>query len=136
MAVCRIEHDLDVTAMIFSYSHLVQAYPAVCCLCWFSSREWFADLLTVAEGFHRRKESVEKKYPLPGANWDSCSGRAGGPQPDESPCSPALGAQTAYLQGVGAHPGLLDLCKPAVFLWQSCLLSALHLPMPTLLPNF
>lgn len=58
---------------------------------------------------------MEKKDPLPGANWDSCSCRAGGPWLDESPCSPVLGARTACLQAVGAHAGILALCKPAVF---------------------
>lgn len=63
-----------------------------------------------------------KKDPLPGANWDSCSCRAGGPWLDESPCSPVLGAWTACLQAVGAHPGILALCKPAVF--QAAMVSA------------
>lgn len=56
-----------------------------------------------------------KKNPLPGANWDSCSCRAGSPQLNGSPCSLALRAQAACLQAVGAHHGILALCKPVVF---------------------
>lgn len=56
-----------------------------------------------------------EENPLCVVNWGSCSCEAGSPQIDGSPLSLALAAQTACLQAVAAHHGILPLGKPAVF---------------------
>lgn len=136
MAVCRIGHDLENGLCYISYSHLVLAYPALHCACCFSARQWFAELLTVSEGFHGWEEGVEKKIlylvqtGIPAVAGLAVPSWMGLPAPLR--CGHKLHVCRLWELTMGSWLSANLL----YFMQQSSLLSALHLPMPALFLNF
>lgn len=100
---------ISVTSLTAISCWHIQLFGCACC---FSSRQWFADLLTVSEGFHGREEGVEERS----FTWCKlgCLQLQGWQAPvgcvSLLPCAGGMNCMS-----VGAHRGILALCKHTGF---------------------